>query len=76
MAMVANNWTQRADLIPRQHRGQEDHPQDSQFSMTSGKLEIPTVLQRTVLVALWILTVLVAMLVVPFLVKELNLEGL
>ena len=73
MAMVANNWTQRADLIPRQQRGQEDHPQDSQFSMT--KLEIPTVLQRTVLVALWILTV-VAMLVVPFLVKELNLEGL
>ena len=73
MAMVANNWTQRADLIPRHHHGQEDHPQDSQFSMT--KLEIPTVLQRTVLVALWILTV-VAMLVVPFLVKELNLEGL
>ena len=73
MAMVANNWTQRADLIPRQQRGQEDHPQDSQFSMT--KLEMPTVLQRTVLVALWILTV-VAMLVVPFLVKELNLEGL
>ena len=71
MAMVANNWTQRADLIPRQQRGQEDHPQDSQFSMT--KLEIPTVLQRTV-VALWILTV-VAM-VVLFLVKELNLEGL
>ena len=75
MAMVANNWTQRADLSPRHHRGQEDHPQDSQFSMTSGKLEIPTVLQRTVLVALWVSTV-VAMLVVPFLVKELNLEGL